>query len=68
MEWIMVVGSWIVNNGPLILELFGAFAILARFTPNTTDDKIVQMMLDGINFMGMNHGKAANKPDPIVTK
>jgi hypothetical protein len=60
MEWLTSIGSWVLNNGALILEILGAFAILARFTPNTTDDKIIQHVLDGINFMGMNHGKAKN--------
>ena len=60
MEWITAVGSWILSNGAIIIEVIGAFAVLARFTPNTTDDKIVQAMLDGINFLGMNHGKAKN--------
>ena len=60
MEWITAVGSWILSNGAIIIEVIGAFAVLARFTPNTTDDKIVQGMLDGINFLGMNHGKAKN--------
>ena len=60
MEWITSAGSWILSNGAIIIEVIGAFAVLARFTPNTTDDKIVQAMLDGINFLGMNHGKAKN--------
>ena len=61
MDAIMGIGSWLANNGVMIIEIIGCFAVLARFTPNTTDDKIVQMILDGVNFMGMNHGKAKNQ-------
>ncbi len=59
MDWTAIIG-WFGNNWQLILELIGAFAILARFTPNTTDDKIIQQVLDVVNFAGMNHGKAKN--------
>jgi hypothetical protein len=59
MDWAAIV-SWLGNNWQIILEIVGAFAVIARFTPNTTDDKVIQHILDGINFAGMNHGKAKN--------
>ena len=43
-----------------ILLTVGAFAAIATLTPNKTDDKIMQRVLDFINMLGMNFGKAAN--------
>ncbi len=60
----MILG-WFQANGPMLyvaaLQIIGGFAIIARFTPNKSDDRIIQMILDTINFTGFNHGKAANK-------
>jgi len=39
----------------------GFFAILARFTENKSDDKILQFLMDFINMMGQNGGKAKNR-------
>jgi hypothetical protein len=60
MDWIMGVGTWVFENAAMLLQVVGAFAILARYTPNTTDDKIAQHLADGINFIAMNNGKAKN--------
>lgn len=60
MEALQGAWGWIATHTDDLLQIIGAFAILARFTPNKTDDKIVQWILDTINFGGMNHGKAKN--------
>lgn len=52
-EWLTV---WI----PIILQIVGAFAAIATLTPNKTDDRIVQWLLDIVNFLGANFGKAKN--------
>ena len=49
-----------------ILLTVGAFAAIATLTPNKTDDKIMQRVLDFINMLGMNFGKAANPKDEPV--
>lgn len=58
--------SWLGSHGTELLvaasAIVGAAATIARFTPNTSDDRIIQTILDLINFLGMNHGKAKNDP------
>ena len=41
-------------------SIVGGLAIIASLTPNKSDDRIVQMILDGVNFLGANFGKAKN--------
>jgi hypothetical protein len=40
--------------------IVGGFAVIASMTPNKSDDRIVQMILDVVNFLGANFGKAKN--------
>jgi hypothetical protein len=44
----------------LIPQVIGIFAVIARFTENKSDDKVVQFLLTAINVAGMNTGKAKN--------
>ncbi len=60
MELIQLVASWVWQNVALLLQVVGAFAILATRTPNKVDDKIMQVVMDVVNFAGMNTGKAKN--------
>ncbi len=48
--------AWI----PIVLSVVGAFALIATKTPNKTDDRILQWILDVVNFLGANLGKAKN--------
>jgi len=48
---------------PVILAFLGAFSVLATKTKNKSDDKIVQFILDLVNFFGMNIGNAKNADD-----
>jgi hypothetical protein len=61
----MDIVEFMMNNwGQLlkdILGVMGFFAALAMFTPNKTDDKAMQFIMDWINFFGGNVGKASNK-------
>ena len=41
-------------------SLIGSAAIIATLTPNKSDDRIVQWLLDIVNFVGANVGKAKN--------
>lgn len=56
--------SWAAENwGVLALAIpaiIGAFAQLATLTPNTSDDKFFQKLLDITNWLGRNTGKAKN--------
>ena len=39
----------------------GIFAAIAAITPNKSDDKVAQLLLDLINMLGLNVGKAKNE-------
>jgi len=60
MENIVKIVSVIVEYIPIALTVVGSFALIATKTPNKTDDKILQLILDIINFLGANLGKAKN--------
>jgi len=59
--------EWITTNIndviQMIVQVVGAFAIIAAWTPNTADNKVASMLLEGVNFLGANLGKARNAPD-----
>ena len=42
------------------LQIVGGFAVISMWTPNKSDDKIVDIILKVLNFMGANAGKARN--------
>ena len=56
--------SFVMDNYVSILSavasIVGGFAVIASSTPNKSDDRIVQMILDVVNFLGANFGKAKN--------
>ena len=58
------VRSFVGGNYLVILSsvasIVGGFAVLASLTPNKSDDRIVQIILDIVNFVGANVGKAKN--------
>ena len=60
MEAIQGVWGWFTSNLTQVVQIIGAFAIIATMTPNKADDKIVQFILDAVNFLGGNLGKAKN--------
>jgi len=41
-------------------SIVGTAALVATLTPNKADDRIVQWLLDIVNFVGANIGKARN--------
>jgi hypothetical protein len=45
---------------PIVLQVVGAFALIATLTPNKVDDRIAQVIMDVVNFLGANIGKAKN--------
>ena len=42
---------------PAITGLISSCAVIATLTPSKTDDKVIQKILDVINFIGLNIGK-----------
>lgn len=60
MEFITGVVAWVLSHIPQLLEVIGAFALIATMTPNKTDDEIINKLLKFINFVGANFGKSKN--------
>lgn len=54
--------NWFYAHWVEVLSVVGAFAVIAAWTPNKSDDKIVQLILDAVNFLGQNFGKSKNDP------
>lgn len=52
--------AWFTENFSQLIQIIGAAAVVATMTPNKSDDKIVQFILDAVNFLGGNMGKAKN--------
>ena len=46
----------------VIAAVLGVAAQIAQFTPNQSDDKIVNKLLGLVNFLGGNNLKAKNNP------
>ena len=44
----------------IISSVIGTFAVAASMTPNKVDDKILGILLDVVNFLGFNIGRAKN--------
>ena len=53
--------STIATWWPVVTSFVGTFALIATITPNKSDDKIVDMILKVVNFLGGNLGKARNQ-------
>ena len=60
MEDLTNIINLVIEYIPIALAFVGAFALIATKTPNQTDDKILQFILDFINFCGANIGKSKN--------
>ena len=54
------VSDFIIQWLPIVTSFVGAFALVATVTPNRVDDKILQVIMDVINFLACNVGKAKN--------
>jgi len=60
MEQITGLLNTVIALIPAILQIVGGFAVIATLTPNTADDRILKFILDIVNFLGANIGKAKN--------
>ena len=45
----------------LLVSVVGLFAVIATFTPNSSDNEIVDVLLKIVNVLGANIGEASNK-------
>jgi len=52
--------GFITKYLPIALQVVGVCAVIATMTPTKVDDKIVQKILDVLNFLAGNIGKAKN--------
>lgn len=57
-QWIW---AKVIEYIPIALAVVGAFALIATKTPNKVDNKIAQILVNIVNFMGANFGNAKNK-------
>jgi len=60
MELLRTGYTLIISNLDVILSTVGVFALVATKTPNKVDNKIAQVLMDLINFLGANVDKAKN--------
>ena len=56
--------TWVMEHWEEILmgvtRVGGGFSVLASMTPNSADNKVVDAVMQVINFLGANVGKAKN--------
>jgi hypothetical protein len=59
--------QWIIENAagllPIVTGVIALAAAIAAVTPSKSDDRIVQLILDVVNKLGLNIGKAKNADD-----
>ena len=61
-----LIAGWVGASHPVLawtdiaLSVVGLFALISTKTSNTTDDRIAQVLLDIVNFLGGNFGNAKN--------
>ena len=60
---LQVILAVITKWAPLACEIIAICAAIAALTPSKSDDRIIQFILDIINKLGLNVGKATNKDD-----
>ena len=57
MEWLTSNGAQIIE---LIVQIVGVASLVATLTPNESDNKAVDFILNIINMLGANIGRAKN--------
>ena len=57
--------EWLLSNATvvydIVVQIVGVAAGIATLTPNENHNKIIASILNVINLLGANFGKAANK-------
>ena len=62
MEFIDLIAEQTIKYLPVGCSFVGFFALLATQTPNKVDDRIAQVFVDIVNFLGANLNRAKNDP------
>ena len=44
----------------ILFQIVGLASMVSAITPNKADDRIVQLLIDGLNALGMNIGTSRN--------
>lgn len=57
--WQWIVENW-VTIGSVITSIVGVAALIAKATPNTVDNAVVDWFIKIINALGMNFGNTKN--------
>jgi hypothetical protein len=60
MDIAMIIAK-IVAYAPIVTAVIAVASAIAAITPSKSDDRIVQLVLDIVNKLGLNVGKATNK-------
>ena len=51
-----------VEDLEIVVQLVGVASLIATMTPNEADNKAVDFVLNIVNMLGANVGKASNDP------
>ncbi len=62
MEWITYITENWETLFSILTSVVGVFAMVATLTANESDNKVADILLKVINFLGANFGKAKNDP------
>lgn len=60
LEWLTAVWEFVGANWDQLFQVVGVFAVIASMTPSKADDRVVQAVLSGIDFLGANFFQAKN--------
>jgi len=60
MEQIQTLLALLAKWWPAITAIIAACAAVAAITPSRSDDRIIQIIIDIVNKLGLNVGKAKN--------
>lgn len=55
--------EFIASIVDILVHIVGVAAVVATLTPNESDNKAVDFILNLINMLGGNLGRASNDPD-----
>lgn len=64
--------EWLTENAWLLVQVLtsivGTFALIATATKNESDNKVADILLKLVNFLGANWGNASNATDEELAR
>lgn len=54
--------AFVTANGPMVLAILGVFSALARVTPTTADNVVVDWLLSAVHMLGLTKPPAPPAP------